>query len=322
MRALLRATAAFLALTCPGSAGAGGSPIGFVSLPAQKSLAVIALPNGGRLARLPIPGKPAAVAASMNGRRVLVASPSVGAVTEIDGIHPRVLRVYHGFARPVAVAFDYEPPIGNVTPRYAFVLERADGTLTVLDLVRGRLASRLSVGTDPDRLAVDGTTLWVAHADRTLTRVDVTAPARPHLLETFDADASVAALVADPDSHAVFVASRRSGVVTRYLDGGARARLSYRRSVTGAPLVGLALAPPKLLIAAGRDGTLYVLHEQSGRHVSRLHLTAGIKAVDVYGGWLVARLPRRLALIAVPDGSMRTSVPLETSVGGFAWAVD
>ena len=109
--------------------------------------------------------------------------------------------------------------------------------------------------------------------------------------------------------------------MTRYVDGGARARRGYRTRVARRPLVGLALALPNFLIAADGHGTLYLLHEQSGRRVSQLHVRAGIKAIDVYGGWLVARLPRSLTLLGVPDGSMRTSVPLGTSVGGFAWAV-
>jgi hypothetical protein len=85
---------------------------------------------------------------------VLVASASAGAVTEINGVQHRVLRVFHGFARPVAVAFDYEPPLGLVTPRHAFVLEQGRGTLAVLDLVHGRIASRVSVGTHFESEAV------------------------------------------------------------------------------------------------------------------------------------------------------------------------
>src|SRR5712691_12331042 len=73
----------------PGAARAGGSPIGFVSLPAQRTLAVISLPNGGPVAHIAVPGKPTSVAASVNGRRVLVANPDAGVVTEIDGVRQR-----------------------------------------------------------------------------------------------------------------------------------------------------------------------------------------------------------------------------------------
>jgi hypothetical protein len=318
----LFAAALVLLLGWPGSVHAGGSPIGFVSLPAQGQLAVISLPGGGQLARVAVPGKPDAVAASVNGRRVLVASPSAGTVTEINGFHPRVLHVFSGFDRPVAIALDYEPPIGVVTPRYAFVLEQARGTLAVLDLPRRRIASRLAVGPKPQQLAVDGTIAWVTHATGgRVTRVDITQPARPHLLEPIEMGQTVAAVVADPESHAVFVASRRFGAVTRYLDDGARARSGYRTTLGRAPLAGIALAPPDYLIAADRHGALHVLRPQTGRPVSELHLPAGVKRIDVYGGWLVATRPRSLSLLAVPDGSMRTSVPFPTNIGGFAWAV-
>jgi hypothetical protein len=318
----LPGAALVLLLGWQGSVHAGGSPIGFASLPAQGQLAVISLPGGGPLARVAVPGKPGAIAASVNGRRVLVASPSTGTVTEIDGVHPRVLRVFSGFDRPVAVALDYEPPIGVVTPRYAFVLEQARGTLAVLDLAHRRIASRLAVGPKPQQLALDGTTLWVTHATGArLTRVDITAPGRPHLLEPIEVGQTVTAVVPDPESHSVFVASSRVGAVSRYLDDGARAARSYRTALGRAPFAGLALAPPGYLIAADRHGALYLLRAQTGRPVSKLHIPAGVKNIDVYGGWLVATRPLSLTLLAVPDGSMRTSVPFPTSIGGFAWAV-
>jgi hypothetical protein len=285
-------------------------------------VAVVTLPGAGTFARIPVPGKPGQVAASVNGRRVLVVSPDVGSLTEIDGIHHKVVRVFRGFGRPVDVVFDYEPPIGLVTPRYAYVLDQARGTLDVLDLGHGQIASRLAVGARPEQVAVDGTLLWVAHADSsTLTRVDVTKPAKPHRLGSLDAHGTVGALVANPESHSVFVAFSGSGVVARYSDSGRRARLGYHTRAAHHPLVGLALAPPNLLIAADHAGTLYLMQEPKGRRLSRLHVPAGIRAIDVYGGWLVGTLPRSLILLAVPDGSMRTSMPFGTSIGGFAWSV-
>ena len=322
VRVLLIAAALGLCVGGPGPARGGGTPIGFVSLPARGTLAVIALPNGGILAHIKVTGKPDAVAASMNGRRVLVASPAAGAVTEIDGIHHRILQIFRGIGRPVDVAFDYEPPVGIVTPRYAFVLEQARGTLAVLDLAHGRIASRIAVGVHPKQIAVDGSTLWIAHAESgLLTRVDVAPPTKPRLLAGVDSGGKLAALVADPELQSVFVAFRHSGVVARYADGGARAKAAYRTTIARAPLAGLAVALPQFLIAADRHGVLHLMREQNGRRVSKLRGPLGIRSLDVYGGWLVAILPRTLRLLGVPDGAMRSSVSLGSRLGGFAWAV-
>jgi hypothetical protein len=322
LRVTLVAAAVAVLATGSGTARAGGTPVGFVSLPAGGALVVVELPGGGTVARVGVPGEPAAVAASMNGRRVLVVSPNAGAVTEIDGIHNRVLRVFHGFAHPTDVAFDYEPPVGIVTPRFAFVLERARATLAVLDLARGRIATRLAVGARPEQLAVDGTTLWIAHAaDSTLTRVNVTSPTRPRLLVSLDTGRTVGALVADPDLDSVFVSFRGSGRIARYVDGGARARRAYVTRIAARPLAGVAVAAPHLLIAADRRGSLDLMREQDGRPLSQLRAPDRIRSLDAYGGWLVAILPRGLSLLAVPSGSMRTSIPFESPVGGFASAV-
>jgi hypothetical protein len=207
----------------PSPARAGGSPIGFVSLPVQGKVAVVTLPSAGTFARIPVPGRPGQVAASVNGRRVLVVSPDEGTVMEIDGILHKAVRVFRGFGRPVDVVFDYEPPIGLVTPRYAYVLDQAPAGLP-----------HPGGASSPRR-----------------TRARSTEP---------------------PDR-----------------------RGPRRDAVPGAGIEG------KTPVATP--------------------LPAGIRAIDVYGGSLVGTLPRSLILLAVPDGSMRTSMPFGTSIGGFAWSV-
>lgn len=285
-------------------------------------LAVIELPNGGTLARIPVPGEPTAVAASMNGRRVLVASPTAGTVTEIDGVHQRVLRIFDALARPVAVALDYEPPIGIVTPRYGFVLEQRRGALAVLDLDRGRIARRLAVGARPEQLALDGTTLWIAHAESaTLARVDVSTPTRPRMLTSLRVGNAGVSLAADPELHSVFVSLRSSGAIARYVDGDTRSRRVYEATIPGAPIAGIAVAAPDLLLAAGERGALHVLREENGRRLAKLRGARGARALAAYGGWLVAIVPRGLFLLGVPDGSLRTSVPFASRIGGFAWSV-
>jgi hypothetical protein len=60
--------------------------------------AVVELPHGETIARIPVPGKTAGVVASVDERRVLVVSPDVGVVTVIDGVRRRVFGVLRGFA--------------------------------------------------------------------------------------------------------------------------------------------------------------------------------------------------------------------------------
>jgi DNA-binding beta-propeller fold protein YncE len=312
----------------PGLARAGGSPIGFVSLPARNSVAVLSLPGGGRLASIAVPRSPGAIAASLNGRRVLVASAAAGTVTEIDGVAQAggmryaVARTFDGFARPVDVAFDFQPPVGVVTPRYGFVLDGSRGTLTVLDLARGRRVAEVGVGRGAARLAVKGTTVWVSHVrSRTLARVDIGNPRAPRALASLDAGGIVSAVLADPYDQSVFVSLRDTPIVTRYVDVDGHAVRVYRRRAGTGSIVGLAVAPPSLLIAADASGRAQILREDTGRSVSRVRVPRGVRAIDVYGSYLVATLPRALAFVAVPDASVRTFVPLGSVPGGFSSAV-
>lgn len=321
LRVLLLVPALVSAGACAQFARAGGTPIGFVSLPQRATLAVVDLPTGGAVARIRVAAGAAAVAAAMNGRRVLVTSPSAGAVTEIDGVHDRVVRVFRGLDRPVAVAFAYEPPVGIVTPRYAFVLEQRRGTLVVLDLVRGRIACRLHVGPRPENLAVDGATVWITHAGgTTLTRVDVTMPTKPRLLPSVEEDGKVIALVADPNLRSVFVADRRAGKVARYVDGDRRAacllRPCFARGAHGARR---RRAEPADRRRPPRRADLHARDDRQGAVAAAG--AAETRSLAAYGGWLVAILPRGLSLVGTPNGSMRSSVPFASRIGGFAWSV-
>jgi hypothetical protein len=200
------------------------------------------------------------------------------------------------------------------------VLEQARATLAVVDLVRGRVAARVAVGTRPARLVVDGGTVWIAHAaGGALTRLDVARPTRPRLLAPVVTGGPVGALVADADPQAVFVST--AGEVIAYRDGSTRAELASRTALATAPVTGLAVVAPQLLVAAGRGGALSVLLEKGGSAIARLRGAGRVRELDAYGGWLVAVLPRGLTLTAVPDGSMRTNVSFGTGIGGFAWAV-
>jgi hypothetical protein len=125
------------------------------------------------------------------------------------------------------------------------------GHLAVLDLGRGRIASRRPVGAQPDQIAVDGTTLWIAHAgNSTLARVDVSSPAAPRMLASVRTSSAAVALSADPELKSVFVSVRRSALIARHVDGGARPWRAYLVRISAASLAAIAVAAPHLLIVA------------------------------------------------------------------------
>jgi DNA-binding beta-propeller fold protein YncE len=164
------------------SAVAAATLLAFVAAEDDDRLVVVDLERKRVVRRIHVADGPHNVAASWDGRFVLVTSPPAGRVTLVSGcsrVVPscslRVLKVFRGLAYPHDVEIS---PDG----RFAYVTEEHRGRIAVINLERRRVVRRVGVGSGPHDLAVspDGGRVWVTHgrAPRTLTIVDSTRPWR------------------------------------------------------------------------------------------------------------------------------------------------
>lgn len=223
---MLRTLSLFaVVLTVAGSARAAAPrTLAYVALEGDARVAFVDVARGRVLARIPVPAGPHNLAATDDGRIVVVTSPPAGRITIIDGRRFRTLRTIGGFRSPhdVKLAAD---------GRTAYVVDERRGTLDTIDLASGRLLRRLPAGAGAHDLA-GGDLAWVTHGSRTapLALFDLTshprAPVRTGSLAAFGAahDAVFA-----PDTEDVFVTYWQAGVVARIRTGGAR--VLWRRTV-------------------------------------------------------------------------------------------
>jgi YVTN family beta-propeller protein len=157
---------AVVALTlAPGSAArpAGGVLLAFVSAEAEDRLVAVEAASGRIQRRLEVADGPHNVAATADGRFVLVTSPPAGTVTLVDGHALEILKVFSRLGRP----HDVEIGPGG---RRAYVTEEDRGRVTVIDLVTRRIARSVPVGPRPHDLAVsrNGREVWITHGPRQL----------------------------------------------------------------------------------------------------------------------------------------------------------
>ena len=219
LRLLISATC--LALLAAGTARAGGSPTAFVALPATDEVVAVDLGSGRVLKRIPVAQGPEDVAAfhDVTRRRdfVLVASRPAGAVTLVDAVKRRVVKVWRGFGDPADVA---------VEGLRAYIADARRGQLVVLDLATRRVLARIDVGPRPTAVAV-GDLAIIAHSGRpSLTLVDVR---RRTVTGTVPVAEPVTSVSKQPDTANVYVSFAGSGDLAS-IDWGRR-RTTFRKHV-------------------------------------------------------------------------------------------
>lgn len=171
------AAAAALALLATGGAQArpaGGVEWAYVAVRGADGVVAVDLEAGRVVARVRVARAPGDVAASRDGRLVLVSSPAGGAVSLLAASSARVVHVFRGLGRPVAVVFAPDA-------RFAYVVEARHGTVAVLDVRARRLATRVWVGRGLHDLAVrpDGRRVWVTREAWTARSPSVLDTSRP-----------------------------------------------------------------------------------------------------------------------------------------------
>jgi DNA-binding beta-propeller fold protein YncE len=302
-------------LALSGSASGGGSIRGFVLLPAQGRLAVVDVDAGSVLRTVSVPRGPGPVAASIDGSRVLIANTHLGIVTQIDGRTYRRLRTFTRLGHPVDLLLLPRPRVGLVRPRYAAVVD-ARGWVDILDLVFGRIVHRVPVP-HPLALAFGDPQLWVSSAGRTtLTQLDVSTPARTHVVARPDAGVVPAALAPDPSGIAVD-ASSRNGTLVR-VEAVSLAHTVVRH--LGGSVTQLLAGYQGVVWAAEADGRVLGVKASDGRVLHVMHVPLHSR-LGIVGGWLAAAKGHSLRMLVLGTQRQGRAISLPGDAGAFSFAV-
>jgi YVTN family beta-propeller protein len=239
--------------------------LAFTAAEREGRLVVVDVARRRIVRRLAVGSGPHNVAASRDGRFVLVTSPPAGRVTLVGGRSARRLAEFGGLAYPHDVKVH---PAG----RFAYVTERDTGAVVVLDLDRRRVAARVNVGAQPHDVAIGpaGRRAWVTFdpGESRMAVLDLSRPARPSVV------ARVAGRIGTPHDLA-FAGSGRVWV-TYWASGtvglvAARSGLLLRRVAVGAEPHHLAAdaAASRLWITDNVGGRAVLLDPRSGRVLRR-----------------------------------------------------
>lgn len=251
-----------LALLTAGAGSArpgGGTLVAFAAAESDDRLVVVQPITGQILARIRVPDGPHNVAASPNGRVVLVTSPPAGRITLVDGRQYGVLKTLGGFGTPHDV---------EVSPdsRFAYVTDERRGQLVVVSLTSRRVVRRVAVGAGPHDLAVspNGRRVWITHGRHQifLTHVDSSRPARARVLRRLGAVGAPHDIAFAPDGRRVWVTYWQEAVVGAF--AARSGHLVLRRPVGVLPHH-VAVDSSRVWISDHEGGRGFVLSAHTGR---------------------------------------------------------
>jgi DNA-binding beta-propeller fold protein YncE len=264
-REFLAATAAVVA--APRSAlAAAGSTLVLVTADLQSRVLAIEAESGAVRKTISTHGYPRSIEAV--GSFAVVAHPELGAVSILDTRALRVTHVLRGFAEPRYTA-------AHPDGRHAFVTDAARGELVTLDLVRGRVSTRVAVGRRARHVTIDprGTRVWVALGSKAeeVAVVDVRVPARPRLVERFRPPFLAHDVACTPDGRHLWVSSGDRFELAVY--DLRRGRVLSRPSGDWPPQH-VSFARHTAYVTSGWSGTLR-LHRPDGRPLREVPVPVG-----------------------------------------------
>jgi hypothetical protein len=306
-----------LLLVPSGVARAGGAIRGYVLLPALGRVAFVNIDAARVVDSVAVARGSGPLAASIDGSRVLVANTRFGLVTQIDGIRTRRVRRFAHLGRPVALVLVPQPQVGLVRPRYAVVAD-ARGAIDVLDLVSGRVASRVAV-VRPTALALENGRLWVSSAgEATLTQFDLSIPTHPRRVGRARPGMLIAALTPfeTSSSAGVDVVSPR-GALTR-VDGYSLTSKTLRR--LAGRFTQLLDGYGGVVWAAASDGRVLGVptNDRSAPYAMRVPRASRL---EIVGGWLAASHARSLRMFVLGTHRPPRTIQLPATASTIAFAV-
>ncbi len=188
---------------------AGTSPAAaeeaFVTDQQGNQVAVLDPATGARLATLAVPGSPAGIAMSADGRRAYVTSPDDPALTVIDTAARKILRRIKLAGGPLGVAVGAHGPV--------FVANWYASEVVAVDPVSGAVLAHIPTGESPSGLVVtpDGKTLLVANRmGNSVSLVDTASYAPKALIKIC---AHPFGITVDPQSRFAYAACVESDAV-------------------------------------------------------------------------------------------------------------
>lgn len=259
----------------------GGTPAAFVTLTDASQIVGVDLGTGRVVARVRVPDGPSDVA-SYGGRHLLVVSPPAGTLTLVDSFERRVLHVWRGLGRPVAVA---------TNGSYAYVADEEQSRLVIVDLGTWRIRGRVAVRPAPRDVAV-GDAALLTHAGRS-RRLSVAELSwggdRVLRFRRFPVAGAAVEVVRQADSAFAYLSYGSPGLVGG-VDWGTE-RVRWQRRV-GTRIGAIAVDHyhgRRLWVADRASGVVLGLSTETGRVLRRLPGCRGANGVAVVGtAWVVA----------------------------------
>jgi DNA-binding beta-propeller fold protein YncE len=255
-----------------------GRELALVTADEEARLVAVELP-GGRVHRyirtLPKPRSIESV-----GPMAVVAHSEIGAVSIVRGATLEVEHVLRGFGEPRYTA-------GHPDGRHGYVSDARRGEVVALDVLRGRVLGRASVGSLARHVTIDprGRTLWTALGAKAeeIAVVDVSNRAHPRLVRRFRPPFLAHDVGWAPGGKRVWISSGDRNEVAIY---AARSGRLLRRLHADKPPQHFTFRGELVFVASGESGTLRV-HGLSGNRLRTTPIPDDSYNVQQAHGWVV-----------------------------------
>jgi hypothetical protein len=286
---------------------AGGVSVALVTADTEARVAVVELDSGRILRSIPTLPGPRSIE-SVSQTIGVVCHTAHGAVSLIDGPRLRVRNVLRGFDEPRYTA---------VVPgrRYVFISDSARGEVVGVDVLRGRIVSRVSVGGPARHVSVGpgGRLLWVSLGSKAdeLAIVNVEDPTRSRLLYRLRPPFLAHDVGFAPGGRHVWVSSGDRGALAVY---DVRTGKVLRRLPGDAPPQHVTFYRGNAYVTSGEDATLRVHALRDGRLLRTTSIPFGSYNVqEAWGRILTPSLHRGTICILDRRGRLERRVQVAPS---------